>query len=565
MKKYVIEGKASISFDATSLDKRDTRHLNDLAADLKYKYADALDRYYKSYGKTPYWWLLGFVCRNTFQDDTFYKICLFYLILEKLDENRYDKIIVDSQDIADALRRYIRNRQINAIICTKESTGSVDTLLHNKLRCLYRKIAEIYALLKHRFYLMPQVRLNSKRPESIDLLIVDILLCSRINGDTYDSRYCADMYDYYNGDAYCSPEIVNNTNYGRKTIEKKINGIKNRKFVFMQEYCRWYDIMRYFSYHRYCCKLLRRRYDICGHDISPIIKNSIRRSKNNYYAISVYCAMKRLATTISIRKAIIWYEARPIDIAVSMALREANVNTERVGYLGYGLSEFMLGQSPIVSQVSEHITPDVISVPGEAYAESIKAFVPEQEVIIAPAFRVKIKEGVNKHKKVRTLLMLMSYFFDESKIMVEIVNEYIRSNPDINLKIQVKMHPVNASRGLELYTNQKLLFEPEYVWGDASDLLSCSDVAFSGKSSAVMDVICSGTYLICLCRLSQLNITHIPPGVGEDRYSLVFDESDFEKAMDEALVFDERSDKSEFNFKDYFVPANDESVKDLFA
>lgn len=545
--------------------KQEHQRLNDIAADLQYTYSEALDCYYDMYGKDPYWWLINLTSRNLYADDSFYKLCLFKLITEKIECESYDEVILDSPEVAQTVKKYIKKKKlrIDVKISDRNDEDPEDSV-YNLLKKVFRILRDRLLSMRISPRTIPRLRLESPTPREIDVLAVDILLCSRIDGDRYDNRYCANMYDYYDGTLYCTPEIVNNTSDKRRVIEKKINGIKSHNFVFLQNYIRWYDYFKYISYHIYCNRLMRKKFFLLGDDVSPIIKASIHKSGMDYRTISTYIAMRRLASAIPIRKAIIWYEARPIDFAFSLALRDANVNINRVGYISYPLSEFMLGQSPTSGQVRNRVTPDVISVPGEAYKSVIIKFCLEQKVIIVPSFRRDIKnEDCDKNRNINTLLVVMSYFRDESQKMLGMINEYCkRHETDIN--IHIKMHPVHAEKRVDYYIKDELYFTPKYVTGSIGECLKDASMAFTSASSSSMDIILSGTYLICLNRLNTLENTCIAPGVGKDRYSMVYDEDDFCEAMRRVDGYYNNPKKSDIDENDFFVPLNKETAEVLF-
>jgi hypothetical protein len=148
--------------------------------------------------------------------------------------------------------------------------------------------------------------------------------------------------------------------------------------------------------------------------------------------------------------------------------------------------------------------------------------------------------------------------------MIRIVNNYCRTSHRDGLRILVKMHPIYAGCKIgELY-NDKLFFEPEYTQKNIYECLNDSCVAFTASSSSSMDAILNGTYLICLSHTGQLYYTCIAPGIDPDRFSIVFDEDDFAKAMKRAEDFNKSLSMRSLSPDDYFIPANKENFEPLF-
>ena len=337
----------------------------------------------------------------------------------------------------------------------------------------------------------------------------------------------------------------------------------------MRYYHRWYDLFYYIRYRRYCYKLKRKKYKWDDYDITPIICASIKKGLHRSdcsYALMHYCATKRLVCEIPIKKMILWYEARPVDLAISLAIRDTGRDVKRIGYIGYTISSNMLGQSPTKCQVDNSVVPEIISTTGRYYERIIKRYAPHQKTIIAPAFRTKsrkIKTCYNN--RVNTIFVALTYFPSINRDMIFILNDYFRRNAGCDIHVIVKMHPTFAGKQLREFYNDTLYFEPEYTTKDIYDCLKDADVAFTAATSASMDVILSGTYLICLCYKGQLHFTCIADEIGEDRYSIIFDIDDFDTAIDKAYDFNTTETRSKLDPKDFFVQVNKDNFEELFA
>jgi len=362
---------------------------------------------------------------------------------------------------------------------------------------------------------------------------------------------------------------IYNTNEKWREIADKVNSVNTYGFVHMREYLRWYDVFFYLKYRRYCGKLKKKDYYFGDYDISPIICASIDKElhRQGYsYALAHYKATKRLVESVQIRKMILWYEARPVDIAISLAIRDSGRDIKVVGYIGYPLAECMLGQIPLKSQVDNSVVPEVISVPGSVYEGVIKEFAPSQRTIISPAFRVN-NQGIKKNKHDGFVLFLvLTYFPLINRSMIQIVNSYCRNSAGSNdIRVLVKMHPTFAGKNIREFYSDELFFEPEYSDANIYDCLKDADLAFVAASSASMDAILSGTYLICLCEKGQLYYTSIAPGIGRDRYSIIFDYDDFEMAVNRAVEFNTSEVRSELDRERYFLSTNKENFRVLLA
>jgi hypothetical protein len=262
---------------------------------------------------------------------------------------------------------------------------------------------------------------------------------------------------------------------------------------------------------------------------------------------------------------VLWYEARPVDIAISLAVRDSGKDVKRIGYIGYPLAECMFGQSPIKSQVANSVVPEIISVPGKVYEKVIKQYAPLQKTVIAPAFRTNnglIK--MHSHDGSKVFFLALSYYSDISREMIRVLNDYCKRLSEVRFRVRVKMHPTFAGKKIDEFYDEMLYFEPEYSDKNIYDCLEDADVAFTALSSSSMDVILSGTYLICMCRKGKFYYTSIAPGIDKDRYSIVFDDDDFERAMKKSNLSSESDDSCILNVEDYFVSASKQNFTELF-
>lgn len=346
-----------------------------------------------------------------------------------------------------------------------------------------------------------------------------------------------------------------------KAFTKQLKKTLDENYVYHECFGKWYDSLFFIKYIIKCYFFSKKKYIFDGIDISPLIKESLMNFSGMLNTFCDYKSFDRLTRKIKINRLVIWYEARPMDNAMAMIYRRNNPEGKCIGYMGYPLSEYFLGQKITVEQQRQNACPNIMAVTGENYINEIIEFNPDVKVITAPCLR-------NRYYKVKrvphdkfTILVAVSYYVEDAQLMIGIINEYCNIREDIDVRI--KMHPSNIAYSIEDYYKKSLYFTPKYVSGKLLDCAIDADIVFTARSASSMEIICGGIPLICLCRPGELQETSIAKDVNTNLYSIIYNSEDFIKAVDNI----KNNNKGVYrgveniNPEDFFVVPTHENVK----
>ena len=310
-------------FDTLNLSKEYSERLQDIARDLKKTYADFLDVYGRD--KDDYWWISPIVSRNTSWDKTYQNICELLLCIDVLNTRECRRVIVSTNSIKNILSSLYPDKKI---ICTKSS---------KRLRFLFDKVGGF--LIELNSFIIDSIvkpitwklYRRKKNYSTGDVLVIQPLLSNMIRSDgNIQERYLGTIDNYTNKIVDFYYQLTNNESISNKTLVKKCNKISNNS-VIEQELFSFKDIIIYAKYKRYLKKIARDTYIFNGINISPIIKESLLCSAKMYEVAYSYSIARRFFESNHYKYVLLWYEGRPLDNAIALALNRASIESKDIG------------------------------------------------------------------------------------------------------------------------------------------------------------------------------------------------------------------------------------------
>ena len=532
-----------------------TKRLNEISNELRHDYNLFVDEISKHHSGDEYWWMTKFANRNTSWDDTFKRICTYFLCKEEMIKEECNEIIVDTIGMKKSLAQLDKK---NVKIIYRFSIKNETTARLNNIRQVVNDVIDVMA---SRYYVNKGNKVKNNK--KVSLLVVTPVVSSCFDENVFKDGYFNSIEKYVKTDFYCIPYLVKTDGKSWKDFIEKTKRINTREQIFSDSYGKWYDFIYYIVFLRKCRKYSKSTYTFDGDDISAIIKESLLRQHDMIRTVCDYKAFDRMLDCVDARNLVLWYEARPIDNLMAYSYHRHKKEGRSIGYIGYPISEQMLGVRVTQEQQRQHACPSIITVTGEKYKKEICEFNKKINVKVVPSMRDQYCR-IEHNKRIAhrfTVLVTLPYFERESRAILELINEYCNIVKDI--EIHVKMHPANKSLKVENYIDSKLNFTPKYVSGALKECAKEADVVVSTKSSSIMEIIFGGIPLICVCVPGELAETYIPSDINKNTYSIVYDTSDMVSAIDKVMLKKE-DNNSDINIESYSCTIKKDSFKIFF-
>ena len=550
--------------DLSQMDARYTKRLNQIAIEIKNSYTEFVDFYSQQFGENYLWWALPLSSRNIYIDNTFLNVCYLYLCQFIIREEEVDEIIVPTEALCKTLcqnyQEEIRNNHIN--IRYKEKTK----------RHLY-----IYVKFLKSFFILYKVFCKIKLSAGVihfnfenKVSFIELpVLSSGFQGKIYNDIYFTNILQYAPNNTFFIPDLNKNTSISWRKFICIVKKSNPYHFILKESFLHIQDYFELFKYLKYCIRMTKHRYMFQNMDVSELVYESLLAGSYvgpSLKGILNYHFIKRAKNKgMKIDNLISWYEGRPSDIMIHKAFREYYPESNCVGYEGLPLSEFALSQYLSREQLKKKSAPLKVAIPGKGYENAAKQFCREVECIRVPILRNRYENSRKKNEissEKKKLLVILPYFVDYAGSMLCTLNRYLQMRPD-SFEVIIKNHPVNIEKKIEDYTKEMFCFEPVYVKGELRTCLEDIDIAFISYSTASLEVICQGVYLINLCPLGQLRDTGIPDGIDDKLYKMVYDDKEVFEALDIFLQGKEEQVKS-VDLTEWLEPVNKETVSRMW-
>lgn len=129
--------------------------------------------------------------------------------------------------------------------------------------------------------------------------------------------------------------------------------------------------------------------------------------------------------------------------------------------------------------------------------------------------------------------------------------------------VVIKNHPAHKGKTVDNYLSEQLYFQPQYVETDLESCIGNVEVAFISYSTASLEVISQGVFLINLCPMGKLRNTAIPESVDDTLYRIVYNEQEAFEAFDFGLQKKEELSNI-LDIKKLLEPINEQTVNRMW-
>ena len=510
------------------------------------------------------WWATPFSTRNISLDSTFRNICYLYLCQQIIfDDGNINHIVLGNKDLYDTLDlNYAKEMEKRKIKLEFNGTKyDIKYIIKRQLLGIYRQTKRIF-----------RVKLysgNKKiRTNDIISLIDTPMLSSSFKDGSYQDRYFTNIQKYVDREIYFVPDIIKNTSISWKEYITYAKNSSKYRFVFKENFYNLFDLFFLLRYSVYCLRRSLDKYEYDGLDVTPLIKDSFIRGSYCDCALEGildYQFVKHLQNSgVEVDNLISWYEGRPSEIMLQKAFRKYYPLAHSVGYEGFPLLESSLSLYLSEEQVRQESAPLKMTVPGAVYERQAEQFYEKIDLIKVPILRNKYANkssnaSLNQKKKI---LIVLPYFEKVAENMIHIVNEYMKIRYDA-LDIIIKNHPVFTGKTIDYYSKETISFQPQYVEGNLVECMKDIDLAYISCSTAAMEVISQGAFLVNLCSAGELVNTGIPDSIDDELYRLVYDEKETFEAFDYCLQREGRKINM-LDVGELFEPINEETINRMW-
>lgn len=553
------------TLDLTNLDAKYTKKLNEIATDLKGEYTEFVDVYSRKYGSHHLWWALPFSSRNIYLDETFQNICYLHLCLWAIDNGEIDCIILGSKTLWEVLlinyKQELRRKKI-ALEYRGRGIGLWGAIT-GTIRIFEKQCKEFIQIKKC------GRREKYNIEETITLIDTPVLSSSFTTGK-YEDRYFNDIQRLTRHNIFFLPSLMRNSSVSWKEYIDNVRKSTDYRFILKQDFLKLSDLFYIWEYFFFCFFLSFRRYEYWDIDVTPLIKDSLLKGCTcvpSLKGILNYQFIKRLSKSdIKVECLISWYEGRPSEIMMQKAFRKYYPNENCVGYIGFPYFELSLGEYISEEQYKWKAAPLKMTVPGAIYEKQARQFCEKVNLVRVPILRNsyacthKDNDDVAPEKKI---LIILPYFEKAAANILHIVNKYIKCHPEFNYQVIIKNHPTNQGKTADYYLNEKLYFSPQYMEGGLIECLQNVECALLSYSTASLEVLSQGVFLVNLCPRGKLRSTAIPEDIDEKLYRIVYNEEETFAALD-FIMKEGKGLTSTLDVTDLLEPVNEETVNRMW-
>ena len=229
-------------------------------------------------------------------------------------------------------------------------------------------------------------------------------------------------------------------------------------------------------------------------------------------------------------KVISWYENQIIDKLLFRGIRDSGVKSVIYGCQFYLKSPFFVNLYPLEVESVHNVLPDVILVSGKYNLNEKSAL--NIKLGISPRYNYVFDIHLDEESfgKRDGLLLSLTYFIDESKRVIEIVENYHRKNAD--QKIAIKLHPNHLL--LRPFSYPKTW---EYTGEHLSQVCLRTPIVITAGSNVALEAAVMGCSVIIVGNEEGPTMHPMPEFCKGKIWDIVFDENGLEKAIERFLQY----------------------------
>lgn len=549
--------------DFANMTSDQTKRLNELSNEYRYKYAGFIDRFCEMHIEESHLYSLPIVTRSVFCDHTYLNICRMLLLREEMERYRSVRI-TGLKRWEEVYAKKIINEYTGkgggSAFLEKQSEGERQGWFSRVLSAWYYD----FRFFKCHFCDIPKYA-NQELNDSEKMIITPLLSSTCVDGRYYD-RYFTDIGLYIEDEIDFVPMVIFDDKRDARELLGNLSKDQRCHFVFYEKSLLPKDLAEIIGFRRFCRKLKKERFLFCNIDITEIVHDSLMKSLHRgdvYEGLLCERFLMRLSKKKpDIKSFLVWFEGRPLDLQIVSSIRKYFPDAQCIAY---ELFPFDRGfQSLFFTDYECEIghAPTKVVVPG-GFGEEQRKYSKQLRVQEAPILRSQYtyRPSRERHDENRIMLVL-SYDVQMSADLLETLDRYFRIHrTEKRYHVIVKNHPTNSDWKVSDYTKESLCYDGELVNGTLGDCLEKADIVITGSTTSSLEVLFNGAALIILCKRGSFISTGLPDHLPKNMYFTCYGQEDFNAAMDQ-IKMGWHYDNS--ILKDMLLPVNKQTVSSIF-
>ena len=194
-----------------------------------------------------------------------------------------------------------------------------------------------------------------------------------------------------------------------------------RNTIIKEDYLTINDVLHAYQHKHRVRKINVSSYSLAGIDLSGIVIEVMQKNRDVYNlmeSLLTYRFLHQLSLKkVNVRLSIDWFEGHSIDKLWNLGMKNFFPKVKRIGYETFRSFPYYLSVFPIAIERDAGTIPDIFAVQGKSCISSIREFLPDQDVMVIPAFKYehvwqrKIYKPSNDHHNIFGHFSYFSYSF----------------------------------------------------------------------------------------------------------------------------------------------------------
>lgn len=540
-----------------------TEKLNVISQNSKKEYTDFIDQISIGKENNKYWWTTPLVSRNTHLCEAFKEFCIAKLALEEISNKKVKTVIVPSDAIKNCITDNLKEKNISIEVQAEE------VRLRDKLYWSVKGILKRYFDIKRAIKGMTYTFLN-------EFTLIDAYVeSSSFKSSGYKDRAFDGILEYCgNENIWFLSYLTDDAKLGYDEFIRKMQEESKYQFLIREKFLTIGDFVVIVPYWLQCVRFMRGKKVCNGVDYTAVVNSALKAgmyNRNAYNGLLNIKLIKRLKRKYKadIKQLIGYYEGQPSSNGLFWAFRRQYRDRRNMGYIATSGLENQLGLYPSASQYKYQAVPDIYGVQGTCWKSLARQFYDNVKSQIVPSFRYRhiydrdalCKKVAEKELK---LLVVLSYFKDLSRVLIDTVLEAGRSlqNSDAKIKIYIKNHPNNTGLSVKDYgiAEEDFLDIIEYESGSMEAAIQDKDIVVLAGTSSGLEILSAGLPIILYSIPSELCEFGIPEFLKNTSCHIVYDVKQLAMALQK--LQDNKISEETVNYilNEAFVPVNEKTV-----
>lgn len=491
------------------------------------------------------WWVEGPASRNTVASPLFHRYCSIFLILDLIDQKKFNfqKVLVDSLEVANLTKQILINKNIlqtTVVIDAYRKGKGVNALKKIFLEpALFLKISFRFIAAKLTKYLAKKI--NYSEP----LVLIDtFMLPDYTDSDRWYGSLWKNLTSQQRESVYFVPTIVITGFHQFVGVFLRLR--KNeRNFIIKEDFLKFSDLFFAFGVRKRIKKLSIPITEINGFDFVPVLKEELYHNRDIltvFEALLLYRFIKRLSQKkIKIKIAVDWFEGQSMDKAWNLGFKNFFPNVKRIGFRAFESYPFYLCSYPIALEKYVGVIPDVFAVQGKGTIPTVREFLADMPVMVVPSFRSEHVWDTEElfdisQKSLDSYFNILVTLPIKLQTAIQIVSQLISVSHKVESKVKkevkyiLKLHPACPIKDdfqlilSNLPSNFSLTLEKSFP-----KMIKIVDLLVSEASSTCLEALACGLPVIVIQNREGLTYDPIPTSIPKQLYESVY--------SDEHLIF----------------------------